>query len=170
LLKEFIKEQAKESLFTKVGSRSPRPVPKLRVPKVPPRIVVKESVYRLARQGDARSRFLFAHELGHLVLHPQSTHFRAPNGPKLNKLIKKIEAQASKFALFFLIPDSVARQFSSAESLSLHCQVRREVAELRMEYLTPNNKEERANVERRIEELFTRTVRDVKGRKASVGG
>ncbi|MHB8269007.1 ImmA/IrrE family metallo-endopeptidase [Bradyrhizobium sp.] len=133
--------------------------------KTPPRIFAKESIYRLAREGDTRSRFLFAHEIGHLLLHSRSVHFSAPNGPKLNKLHKTIEAQASKFALFFLIPNSIVRQFRSVESLSLHCQVRREVAELRMKYLIAD--EEGANVERKIQELFTQTVRDLKRNQIS---
>jgi Zn-dependent peptidase ImmA (M78 family) len=124
--------------------------------KTPPRIFATESVYRLAREGDTRLRFLIAHEMGHLLLHSSSAHFGASN-----RLDRRIEAQASKFALFFLIPDSVARQFSNAESLSFHCQVRPEVAELRMEYLGADE-EGGTSVDRRIQALFLRTVRDLK--------
>jgi IrrE N-terminal-like domain len=124
--------------------------------KTPPRIFATESVYRLAREGDTRLRFLIAHEMGHLLLHSSAAHFGASD-----KLDRRIEAQASKFALFFLIPDSVALQFSNAESLSFHCQVRREVAELRMEYLGADE-EVGTSVDRRIQALFLRTVRDLK--------
>jgi hypothetical protein len=63
-----------------------------------------------------------------------------------------------------LIPDTVARQFSSAETLSDHCQVRREVAELRMSYLSAKNTKGLASVDRKIQDILPRTRRDLKQR------
>jgi Zn-dependent peptidase ImmA (M78 family) len=116
-------------------------------------------VYRLARQGDATSRFLFAHEIGHLVLHSTSPHFHARKSSKREKIT---EAEASQFALFFLIPDSVARRFKTAESLSVHCQIRREAAELRIHYLAASGGERLANANRKIQDILPKTVQALK--------
>src|ERR1700733_11284851 len=43
----------------------------------PPHIVIKNSVYQLARKRDGRSRMTLAHELGHLVMHPGASKLRS---------------------------------------------------------------------------------------------
>jgi Zn-dependent peptidase ImmA (M78 family) len=95
----------------------------------PPRIFATEDIYRLAQQGDAKSRFIFAHEIGHVFLHSSTSHFR------YLKTAESAEWQASKFAMIFLMPDSVARRFKDPAELSKYCKVERQVAELRMDYL-----------------------------------
>ena len=53
---------------------------------VPPHIVVRNSVYQLARKGHGRSRMTLAHELGHLVMHPGASKLRSDPGSKLTKI------------------------------------------------------------------------------------
>jgi hypothetical protein len=98
--------------------------------KVPPRIFAKGQICDLARQGDARSRFVIAHEIGHLFLHSYSPHFRTPD--RIEAGAKSVELEASQFALAFLIPSSVARGFNDPKLLSLYCKVDRKAAEMRM--------------------------------------
>jgi Zn-dependent peptidase ImmA (M78 family) len=100
---------------------------------VPLRMFVTEHIYNLARQGDARSRFMVAHELGHLLLHHKSVQLRASGRSKT------AESEASKFALAFLIPLSIARGFNDPNLLSLYCKVDRKVAEMRMLSVKANN-------------------------------
>jgi large subunit ribosomal protein L9 len=106
-------------------------VPEIYSTVEPPRIFVTKDVYRLAREGDAKSRYNIAHEIGHLLLRSPSSHIGSSES---SKVVESVEWQASKFAMMFLIPDDVARLFEDAESLSSYCQVEREVAELRMDY------------------------------------
>jgi len=128
--------------------------------KVPPRIYAREFVYHLAREGDAGSRLLLAHEMAHFLLHPQSRAFGASGVPKLDK---ELEAEASKFALSFLMPADAIRNFKSAEAVSRHFQVRPEVAKLRMQYLAAE-KRESTTFESRIRQLLPRAVRDLQRR------
>ena len=124
----------------------------------PPRIFTTEAIYHLARKGDANSRFLLAHEIGHCLLHSP----RDDRGQlKSFGWSKKTEAEASKFAIFFLITDAVARQFSNADTLSHHCQVRREVAELRMNYLRVNDMEGPTSLDRKTEEIHPQALKDI---------
>jgi hypothetical protein len=39
----------------------------------PPRIFTTKDIYQRAREGDARSRFILAHEIGHLFLHSSAS-------------------------------------------------------------------------------------------------
>jgi len=136
-------------------------VPEVYATSAPPRIFATEPVYRLARQGDANSRFLLAHEVGHLVLHSVCHPSAGSNGSA--ERVKASEAQASIFALFFLIPDSIARRFKTAESLSVQCQIRRELAELRLEFLSAGgDRKGLASANRHVEDIFPRTLQAIK--------
>lgn len=126
----------------------------------PPRIFATEHIYRLARQGDARSRFVFAHEVGHLLLHSQFHPFFRFRQPDRSRAIRSMESQASKFAVAFLIPTSVARQFNDPKLLSVRCKVETEVAELRMVYFNSGKTKGRDDVDRRFQELRSRAPYD----------
>jgi len=102
----------------------------------PPLIAVRESVYRLARRHDGRARMTFAHELGHLVMHPGATKLRIESGNKTASNIKIYESaewQARKFAAFFLLPRHIVVQFASARELSENCNVSFQAAEIRFQ-------------------------------------
>jgi Zn-dependent peptidase ImmA (M78 family) len=100
----------------------------------PPHIVVRNSVYQLARQCDGRSRMTLAHELGHLVMHPGVSKLRTDfPEPSANKArpFELAEWQANKFASLFLMPLHVIREFASASQLSECCQVSLQAAQIR---------------------------------------
>lgn len=100
----------------------------------PPHIVVRNSVYQLARRGDGRSRMTLAHELGHLVMHPGAVKLRSEfSGANANKPrpFESAEWQANKFASLFLMPSHIIRDFTSAAQMAESCQVSQRAAEIR---------------------------------------
>jgi Zn-dependent peptidase ImmA (M78 family) len=100
----------------------------------PPHIVVRNSVYRLARKADGRSRMTLAHELGHLVMHPGAAKLRSdfpPSSTDKPKPFESAEWQANKFASLFLMPLHIVREFTSAIQLSENCQVSLQAAQIR---------------------------------------
>jgi Zn-dependent peptidase ImmA (M78 family) len=122
----------------------------------PPCIFVTKDIYRLAREDDAKSRYTLAHEIGHLFLHSPLSHFE---GSKYAKNIESAEWQASKFAMLFLIPDSVARRFKDPELLSRYCKVERTVAERRMNYFYLGK--ERVGDDHGLQQLRSQATRDI---------
>lgn len=106
----------------------------------PPHIAVRGSVYALAHRQDGRSRMTFAHELGHLVMHPGAAKLRSESTRKLTtpiRIFESAEWQARKFAALFLIPDHIAIQFSSAEQLADCCKVSNQAAQIRFKETAP---------------------------------
>jgi len=99
----------------------------------PPHIAVCGSVYRMAQHDDGRSRMTFAHELGHLVMHPGAVKLRSSTAPseRQTKYFESAEWQAKKFAALFLVPDHVAVQFDSANELAAACHVSSQAAQIR---------------------------------------
>jgi hypothetical protein len=100
----------------------------------PPHVTVRGSVYAMALREDGRSRMTFAHELGHLVMHPGAAKLRSEVVHKPNHTIKFFESaewQARKFASLFLVPDHIAIQFNSAHELADCCKVSVQAAEIR---------------------------------------
>jgi Zn-dependent peptidase ImmA (M78 family) len=100
----------------------------------PPHITVRGSVYALARRQEGRSRMTFAHELGHLVMHPGAVKLRTEHAAKSSptlRIFESAEWQARKFASLFLIPDHIAIQFGSAHQLADCCKVSAQAAEIR---------------------------------------
>jgi Zn-dependent peptidase ImmA (M78 family) len=93
----------------------------------PPRIYVTASICRLASEGDGRSRYLLAHEMGHLWLQAS-----AKSGKESTFATDSAEWQASLFAQAFLMPRRLALRLKNTEALSLYCKVEREVAETRL--------------------------------------
>ncbi|WP_298355567.1 ImmA/IrrE family metallo-endopeptidase [Rhodoblastus sp.] len=70
-------------------------------------LVVEEDTWIFAGQGDSESIFRLAHELGHLMLHNKhEQRFSKPREYKLNYINedRSAEAQANKFAAYFLAP------------------------------------------------------------------
>lgn len=106
----------------------------------PPHIAVRGSVYAMAQREDPRSRMTFAHELGHLVMHPGAAKLRAETTRKHNPTIKYYESaewQARKFASLFLVPDHIAIQFGSAHELAECCKISAQAAEIRYKETAP---------------------------------
>lgn len=99
----------------------------------PPHIAVCGSVYRMAQREDGRSRMTFAHELGHLVMHPGAVKLRSSSAmsDRQTKYFESAEWQAKKFAALFLMPDHIAMQFDSADQLADACHVSSQAAKIR---------------------------------------
>jgi Zn-dependent peptidase ImmA (M78 family) len=99
----------------------------------PPYIAVRGSVYSMAQQDDARSRMTFAHELGHLVMHPGAVKLRSESALKSSqvKFYESAEWQARKFAAVFLVPDHVAVEFDTPVQLAASCNISKQAADIR---------------------------------------
>jgi hypothetical protein len=99
----------------------------------PPHIVIRNSVYQLARKLDGRSRMTLAHELGHLVMHPGAGRLRT-DFSRLKTKVKPFESaewQANKFASFFLMPSHIIREFVSPAQIAESCHVSQQAARIR---------------------------------------
>jgi Zn-dependent peptidase ImmA (M78 family) len=100
----------------------------------PPRIVARETVYRKALRGEARSRMTFAHELGHLVMHAgvvAKPRMAAGNEKLSIKPYESAEWQARKFAAFFLMPTHIVMDFATVHDVMEHCGVSELAARIR---------------------------------------
>ncbi|ESZ20975.1 hypothetical protein X737_08000 [Mesorhizobium sp. L48C026A00] len=91
------------------------------------RILVREDIYNGACEGDAYSRFVLAHELGHFLLHREtlkdlhtvSSGEYTENIKNLNA-IESAEDQATIFARHFLVHPAVA--FRYKEDVDILCR------------------------------------------------
>jgi Zn-dependent peptidase ImmA (M78 family) len=102
----------------------------------PPLIAVRNSVYLLACQKDGRARMTFAHEFGHLVLHPGAAKLRIEGGNQVDRRLKPYESaewQARKFAAYFLLPTHIVRQFGSPRELAEACHVSLQAARIQFD-------------------------------------
>jgi hypothetical protein len=109
----------------------------------PPHIAVRGSIYSMAQRDDGRSRMTFAHELGHLVMHPGAAKLRSEVVLKSTSTIRIFESaewQARKFASLFLVPDHIAIQFNSASELAECCKVSAQAADIRYNETAPLRK------------------------------
>jgi Zn-dependent peptidase ImmA (M78 family) len=109
----------------------------------PPHIVVRNSVYQLARKNDGRCRMTLAHELGHLVMHPGAAKLRSEYAPSKTARIRPFESaewQANKFASMFLMPLHIVREFTSAIQLAESCHVSLQAAQIRYDEVVPPKK------------------------------
>jgi hypothetical protein len=125
----------------------------------PPHIAVRESVYRLARNGDGRSRMTFAHELGHLVMHPGAAKPRTETSRKSNVRIRAFESaewQARKFGAYFLLPKHIVIEFESPQALAQSCLVSSQAAEIRFAEVGHIKNETAACVQELMEKINKR--------------
>jgi Zn-dependent peptidase ImmA (M78 family) len=109
----------------------------------PPHVAVRKSVYALAQRQDGRSRMTFAHELGHLVMHPGAVKLRSESARKSTtpiRIFESAEWQARKFAALFLVPDHIAVQFGSATQLAECCKISDQAAKIRFNETAPLRK------------------------------
>lgn len=73
-------------------------------------ILLRESVYNGACDGNGRDRFTVAHELAHGVMHKEQIGFARPVD-KSTKIYCNAEWQANEFAGRLLLPDSSIERF-----------------------------------------------------------
>lgn len=97
----------------------------------------------------------FAHEFGHLVLHPGAAKLRTESAQELVKRPKPFESaewQARKFAAYFLLPDHIVRQFGTPRDLAEGCHVSFQAAEIRFQ--------EVGHIRRTVPECVSELIRD----------
>ena len=119
-------------------------------------VMVRRSVYLLAKCGDGRSRMTLAHELGHAVMHPgapKHRHVGAAGTIDLSRVkpYESAEHQAKVFASAFLINDDLAINFDSADRISEEFGVSFEAAAIYCEQRVKRT--EREESARRVREL-----------------
>ena len=91
-------------------------------------IVIRESVYNGAVEGDPRSRFTIAHEIGHAILHTESRVALARNGESIPAYMDP-EWQANTFAAELLVPHHLIGDLS-VEEIIQKCKVSKQVARI----------------------------------------
>lgn len=102
---------------------------------------VDPDVWHEAQLGDPYSRFIIAHEIGHLVLHDH--HARTfSNEDGRRRRFKEISAewQANTFATYFLLPDSMVLANMNAKGLARSCGVEESLAAERVAALEASRK------------------------------
>lgn len=87
---------------------------------------VDREVWRLAKQGEPKARFIIAHEIGHIMLHEHDVqHFS--NDPsvmlKYQEKEHSAEWQANTFASYFLVPSRLMVAFDKIEDMMQACAV-----------------------------------------------
>jgi hypothetical protein len=112
------------------------------------KIFVSLSLYQNAYSGDAWSRYLLAHELGHAILHSDYTdrtsHFSRSYVPTVTSvdesrvrgipLFRDSERQADLFADFFLMPDYFLNEEMSDSHLADFAKVEISSAKARLAF------------------------------------
>lgn len=93
------------------------------------KIYLRNSVYDSAHDGDERSRFTVAHEIGHLIMHRDQQNF-ARNNSNNHKIYEDSEWQADTFASFFLIDSTFINNQMNTDDISSLCGVSRTAAEV----------------------------------------
>lgn len=92
-------------------------------------IRIRESVYNNAYNGDARSRFTIAHEIGHLFLHENNRISFARTSSTKMKPYESPEWQANVFAAEFLVPVSNIKNLTPDE-IATKYNVSKKVAQI----------------------------------------
>ena len=130
-------------------------------------IKIAEQVYKDALAGNRRARWTLAHELGHAVLcHPREALARvtgAGRSTPMSDAVRKFEAEANRFASFFLIKEELAVECKSTKTLSDRFGVSVAVAEFWFQ-----NKS-KSEARPRIISGFERLLRDLNGSEKSTG-
>lgn len=114
--------QVEESSF--MGDDDARTYPEKRL------IQLREEVYDAAAQENGRARFTLAHELGHLMMH-RNTSFARVNPQSPPRIYENSEWQADVFASYLLMPDELIMSCSSVDEVMSDFGVSRKAAELR---------------------------------------
>ena len=100
------------------------------------KIILRQDVYDGVIEGDTRSCFTLAHEIGHYILHKhENIIILNRNDPNFKNLsirdFEKPEWQANTFAGELLVPYGKILDFTP-EQISIYCGVSRQVAEIQL--------------------------------------
>ncbi len=97
-------------------------------------IKLRQDVYEKAIDGDGRSRFTAAHELGHYILHTGIGFARQVAGRRIPPF-RSAEAQANRFAAELLMPRSFITVGCSVSDIARRHNVTISAAKIRKECL-----------------------------------
>lgn len=106
-------------------------------------LLIRECVYRDAREGKPRARMTIAHEIGHIALGHKETRRRAigiDNGAKYARQIRRDETEAKQFAAVFLVPTNLAKNFAAPSELIDAFQISSQAAEIRFGQIQTHNR------------------------------
>jgi hypothetical protein len=102
-----------------------------------------DDIWNKARDDDPFSRFVLAHELGHISLHRYDEHGYSSDPSSRISFAQKehsAEWQADTFALHFLMPDHLVRKLGTADVLEAACMVPLHWARKRVEMFDSQKK------------------------------
>jgi hypothetical protein len=102
---------------------------------------VDREIWDLADLGDPKSRFILAHELGHLLMHEHHEQAYSEDGSGRLTFIQpeeSAEVQANWFAACFLAPDHLAWECRDETELCLQFDFPKEYASLRLDEMSRN--------------------------------
>ena len=97
-----------------------------------PLIVIRGDVMERAAKGQGRARYTLAHEIGHYILHRQSTIVFPRGGYRSVPIFQSSEWQANAFAAALLMPKEFVRDHT-AEEIMEECGVSLKAAEIRIQ-------------------------------------
>jgi hypothetical protein len=102
-----------------------------------PRIAlhIDKVVWADAKAGGEHSRYIVAHEIGHIVLHDHNAKaFSSDPSLRIRFAEREYSAewQADTFAEYFLVPDEAAKRFSDEGLLGAMCNVAAKLARKRL--------------------------------------
>lgn len=80
-------------------------------------ILLRQTVYDSAANGDGRSRFTMCHELGHLVLHRGAGALARVNPNAPHRIYQNSEWQADVFASFLMMPTELLESYWSVQQV-----------------------------------------------------
>lgn len=96
---------------------------------------VDRTIWADAKAGGERSRFIIAHEIGHIVFHDHTAKaFSNDSSLRIRFAEREYSAewQADTFAEYFLVPDAAVRNFPDEVLLAIMCNVSLALARKRL--------------------------------------
>ncbi len=102
---------------------------------------VDEEILELAKLGEPESKFIFAHEIGHIILHNfDAKAFSSDFGDQnhFEQQEYSAEWQANMFAGHLLLPDSLVIEIRDESILTRMCEIPRQTVRDRIKSLSNN--------------------------------
>lgn len=97
----------------------------------PLKVHIDREISFFAKLGDPYSRYILAHELGHIILHDHNAKAFSDNPDlqiKFGEPEHSAEWQATMFAAYFLLPNHIVRSLGDVQQLVAHCDVPEKLA------------------------------------------
>ncbi len=104
---------------------------------------IRRDVLNDANDGDGYSRFVVAHELGHIILHDHMPSLFSSTSVRLLTSYPEEETaewQANTFAKYALVPDWLVFEHRDVASLRFACQIEEEISKDRIETVKRRNR------------------------------